>query len=185
MLEHTSMLVNYQSFNAILTGLTQRYSTSYLHGMICGYICSDAALAGEQYVQSLIVPKKDKSSRSILITLSAIFQLTAHQLLALNYELELLLPDDEHSLCERAKAFSQWCEGFIDSITRTGLISRSFENTELADVIGHIKAFAKLDYDKLSISEADEKALVDITEYTRVAVGHLALLSKPKPDKQH
>ncbi len=83
----------------------------------------------------------------------------------------MLLPEDERStLVERAKAFSEWCEGFTQGLALAGVSSREIEEEEAQEALQHLTEFAELDYESLDVDEEDEHALMEVSEYTRMAV---------------
>lgn len=167
---HDLRLPDYDSFADTLSALALPFSISELHGILCGYLCAGAGKQGENYLRALSGTKKDERTREIRLALFSLFSISQEQIGKLNFEFQLLLPDDNEHLSLRAKAFSEWCEGFVQGITLSGVkIDELFEE-ESQDALQHITAFGELDYDALEVNEEDEQALMEVTEYTRMAV---------------
>lgn len=178
-------LPNYQAFSDRIGVLNLPVSASELHGVMCGYLCAGAEKAGESYLRALTFHKKEEGVRDAQMALFQVYTLSQQQINALDFEFQLLLPDDEQPLSERAEAFSQWCEGFTQGLTMAGIDMESFEE-ESQETLQHIYEFAELDCETLDISEEDESALMEVSEYTRMAVLRLhsdILTNQPIGDK--
>lgn len=70
----------------------------------------------------------------------------------------------------RAQAFSEWCEGFTQGINMAGVSYEQLKEEEAQEALHHILEFAQLDYESLQVDEEDEMALVEVSEYTRMAI---------------
>ncbi|WP_419419751.1 UPF0149 family protein [Legionella sp. D16C41] len=168
-------LPNYQEFVNKVAALSLPISSSELHGIICGYLCAGAAEKAESYLQTLILQSnKDESTRTAAMIIFDAYTTTQLQINERDFGFQLLLPDEETSLVDRAQAFSQWCEGFTQGITLAGINYEFLAEEESREALQHIVEFAELDYDNLDVSEEDEKALMEISEYTRMAVLRLS-----------
>ncbi|WP_131781989.1 UPF0149 family protein [Legionella gresilensis] len=165
----------YQDFVNKIAILSLPISSSELHGIICGYLCAGAAEKAESYLQALTLQtKKDEFTRAAAMAIFDTYTATQQQIMNLDFTFQLLLPEEESPLIERAQAFSQWCEGFTQGITLSGINYELLDEEDSREALQHIVQFAQLDYDNVDVSEEDEKALVDISEYTRMAVLRLS-----------
>lgn len=179
--EHETLhLPGYQDFVDGISVLSMYITASELHGTMCGYLCAGAHDQAESYLRALLNNKKDKASREALVHLFSVYSISQQQIDSFDFGFEMLLPPDETSIHERAEAFTEWCDGFIEGLELSGINSSSFEEEESQEVYFHITEFSKLDCDSLEISGEDEKPLVEICEYTRMAVLrlHSDLISK-------
>lgn len=145
-------------------------SVSEIHGLICGYLCAGANQRGEHYIRSLLSGYDRVQSREAMLCLFELFTFSFQQMQSGDFAFYMLLPDETESLSLRAQAFSEWCEGFTQGITLSGIGYHELEDEETQDALEHISEFAQLDYSELSVGEEDEKALVEVSEYTRMAV---------------
>lgn len=164
----------YQEFVSNLAVLALPISCSELHGTLCGYLCAGAYHAGELYLRALILKDKNEAVRMAARALFEIYSISKQQISSLDFSFELLLPPEDSSLLERARAFSEWCEGFTQGLTLAGVSSDSLIDDEAQEALHHFREFAELDYGQLRIGEEDEKALVDVYEYARMAVLRLS-----------
>jgi len=169
--ENLERLPSYDLFADNIAALALPISASELHGVMCGYLCAGASREGESYLQALMFNrKKDDLTRIANLEMFKIYSVSQHQLANLDFEFQMLLPEDEEALVVRAQAFSEWCEGFTQGMTLAGVSYEQLEEEDSQDALQHIQEFAQLDYENLEVSEEDEKALVDVSEYARMAV---------------
>lgn len=163
-------LPNYDLFVDSIAALMLEISASELHGLLCGYLCAGATDQGESFIRALLNNKKDKESRSALLSLFSLYAISQQQINNYDLEFALLLPDDEVPLRDRAKAFSDWCEGFTQSLALTGIDVDSLYEEDAQEALQHLLEFSELDSESIDIDEEDERALMEVTEYTRMAV---------------
>jgi uncharacterized protein YgfB (UPF0149 family) len=163
-------LPDYDTFVESIVALSLNISGSELHGMMCGYLCAGADSQGEAYLRALLNNKKDEDSRNALLSMFSVFSISQQQINNFDFEFEMLLPDEEESLVERAQAFSEWCEGFTQGLNMAGVGLEQFYEEEAQEALQHIIEFAELDCETLDVDEEDEKALMEVSEYARLAV---------------
>ncbi|HFE6329584.1 TPA: UPF0149 family protein [Legionella pneumophila] len=163
-------LPKYDDFVQSISVLALTMSGSELHGIMCGYLCAGADSQGEAYIRALLNNKKDEQSRNALLSMFSIFSISQQQMNNFDFEFEMLLPDDDESLVTRAQAFSEWCEGFTQGLTIAGVGMEQFYEEESQDALQHLMEFAELDCESLEVGEEDERALMEVSEYTRMAV---------------
>lgn len=166
----SSHLPGYQRFIDSISPLALPISGSELHGMMCGYLCAGAIHKGEEYLRALMLNKKDELTKAAILALFDVYAVSHQQIVNLDFDFQLLLPDDDEPLPIRAQAFSEWCEGFTQGLYMTGINMDQIEEEEVQEAIEHIAEFAQLDYGSLQISEEDETALMEVSEYARMAV---------------
>ena len=163
-------LPDYEEFAESISILTLPISPSLLHGMMCGYLCADEDNQGEAYLRALSHNRKDEASRNAILAMFAIFSVSQQQINSLDFGFEMLLPDEDASLLMRAQAFSEWCEGFTQALTLSGIGHEQFHEEEAQSALQHLIEFAELDCDSLDVDKEDERALMEVSEYARMAV---------------
>ena len=165
----------YQTFVDGIDILSLPISGSELHGVMCGYLCAGAFHEGEMYLRALMVKrKKDSMTKAAALAMFEIYEISKQHIANIDFEFKLLLPDDHTPLIERAQAFSEWCEGFTQGITLAGISFESLEEEDSQEALQHLFEFAHLDYHALDIDDDDETALMEVSEYTRMAVLRLS-----------
>lgn len=163
-------LPKYDDFVDSIAPLNLPISASELHGMMCGYLCAGADNQGDAYLRALTGNKNDETHRQVSLLLFSVYSVSQQQITNFAFEVELLLPDDDQALADRAKAFGEWCEGFVQALTLAGIDADQFYEEEAQEALQHITEFAELDYESLEVSDEDESALMEVSEYTRMAI---------------
>ena len=163
-------LPDYQLFMDAIDVLSLPISGSELHGVMCGYLCAGAVQEGEAYLRAFMPNKNGALIREAALALFGVFAVSEQQLLHFDFEFQLLLPEDRTPLMQRAQAFREWCDGFTQGLSMVGVDMHQFQDEETAEALEHVTEFAQLDYQSLQISEEDERALMEVNEYTRMAV---------------
>lgn len=167
--EHLS-LPEYDGFADAISFLSLPVSASSLHGMMCGYLCAGADSQGESYLHALSNNKKDKHSRQAMLAMFEVFSISQQQITHFDFNFQMMLPDENESLIARAQAFSEWCEGFTQALTLSGVSIDQFHEEEAQDALQHMIEFAELDCDSLDVDEEDERSLMEVSEYARMVV---------------
>lgn len=183
--EHMA-LPDYDGFVNIISFLALPISASFLHGAMCGYLCAGADSQGEAYIRALLNNKKDEHSRQALLSMFEVFSISQQQITHFSFEFQMLLPNEQDTLFARAQAFSEWCEGFTQALTLAGVDADQFYEEEAQEALQHLVEFAELDYEGLDIDEEDERSLMEVSEYARMAVirlhGDLKLNERERGD---
>lgn len=164
------LLPSYDQFAESIAELSLELPVSELHGLMCGFLCAKADANGETYLHALTPNKKDKAIRQALLALFSVYSVSQQQLAHFDFEFQMLLPDDSYSLFDRACGFSAWCKGFVEAIQLCGISFEQFQDEEAQDALQHFMEFSDLDSDALDMDEEDEQALMEVTEYARMAV---------------
>lgn len=144
-------------------------SASTLHGQLCGLLCAEKMHKAESYITALVGSQKNDHARAALKVLFTMYSISQQQILAEDFDFQLMLPEDHELLSDRALAFTEWCNGFLQGLEMAGVDDGEFEE-EALEALQYIREFAELDCSTLDISEDDEKAFMEVSEYTRMAV---------------
>lgn len=163
-------LPDYLHFSQALAPLNLPISCSELHGVLCGYLAASGAREGESYLRAVLAKRDAGEIRQAKLALFDVYAISQQQLSNLGFEFELMLPNDDVFLATRAQAFSEWCEGFIQGVTVVGRDHPQLQTEEVQEMLQHLSEFAQLDYEALRVSDEDERALIEVIEYTRMAV---------------
>ncbi len=166
-------LPSYDVFNENISVLDLPISVSELHGVMCGYLVGGDQRHGEGYLRALMVNKPKKVILEASSILFGVYAVTEQQLANFGFDFQILLPHEDAPLYERARAFGEWCEGFSQGITVAGIGFSSLKSEEAREALQHITEFANLDYEEVAVTEEDERALMEVIEYTRMAILHI------------
>ena len=146
-------------------------SPSELHGLICGQLAAGARFDTDTLLKVLaglmdVASFKQEASKSAFIDL---YQGTLERYLAANFGLELLLPEDDQLLTQRAEALGSWCAGFLSGF---GLhVGKQGEklSVEAQESLGDLSQIAQIAADTDMDSDEDESDLMEVQEYVRMA----------------
>lgn len=167
---NTLKLPPYDPVEEIIAVLNLPFSLSELHGLICGYVSVGADEEAQSYLQAIGANEKSEESRQAMVALFDIFSISQQQLIQFDFEFQMMLPDEEAPLSERARAFSAWCEGFTRALAIHHIDQNSLSDEEAQESLLHLAEFSELDHDMLEANEEDEVAFMEVHEYARMAV---------------
>ena len=101
--------------------------------------------------------------------LIGLYQLTQQQFEASDFGFELLLPDDDQMLAQRAEALGSWCSGFLSGFgLATGKRGEKL-SAEAQDGLRDLAQIAQIAADSDVDSDEDEADLMEVQEYVRMA----------------
>ena len=166
-------LPDYTTFVHSIAVLALPISGSTLHGVMCGYLSAGATREGEAYLRTLTMNKTNENTRSAALSLFSVYAVSQQQMGHLGFDFQLLLPDDDEPLPTRAQAFSEWCSGFTQGIALAGIDCNQLQDEDAQEAIQHLNEFSQLDYHSLHVDTENEQALMEVCEYTRMAVLHI------------
>jgi uncharacterized protein YgfB (UPF0149 family) len=87
----------------------------------------------------------------------------------MNLDFSPYLPGDGHSLVDRAKCLSEWCQGFLYGLGLAGVDYKRLTG-EIKEALHDIAEFTKLDYQAIESDDASEAAYMQLHEFLRVAI---------------
>ncbi|WP_323813209.1 UPF0149 family protein [Cellvibrio sp. NN19] len=167
--------LNFDDLANLLAPLGTLNSPSELHGLLCGKLAGGASLSEINWLLEAVefldfIAAPDEQVR---VALSRLYHTTCDQLRG-QFDLKLMLPDDDNLLNERVRALSEWCHGFLTgfgSVDHQGkrVITEEFE--EMLEDIANIVQIQADEEDEPS-AEAD---YMEVTEYVRMVVNSLYL----------
>ena len=136
-----------------------------LHGSLCGFVSGGGAAGREDWLLRLALEADGTPAPQG--ALDQLFVASQAQLGDPDLGFGLLLPDEDAPLVERAEALLSWCRGFLGGfgLGAGGEPPLSAEAREALEDLGKIAA-SRLSYDD---PEGDEAALLEVSEFVRVA----------------
>lgn len=172
MADSSGKQLNFEEVELALERARAQVGAAGAHGLLSGVICAGTRTDGVAWLEQVLGPidPQDviaKESRQLLFKL---YEYTNWQLHEMDFAFQLLLPQDDLDLIDRAESLGHWCNGFMNGLNLGGINLEEGVNEEINDALYHLEEFAQVDYDNLDISEADEKAYVEVVEYVRMSV---------------
>ena len=163
---------DYNSLSDALDKADAELVASESHGALCGMICAAGKVElnlwfdqiFEEYdVNNMLVKEASK-------LLVGLFDNTQIQLNDSDADFQLLLPDDDVSLAQRAEALAMWCQGFTYGLPAGGLKKDRELPEDTAELIRDMVEIARAGHDLGDDSNEDEDAYMHIYEYVRMGV---------------
>jgi len=167
MIDETSL--DFASVQAIITTEDVKLHGAELHGVLTGLVCAGYSFDSNDYLAMITdmfnngegLPAKLKS------LVKDMFSDIWHQLLDDSYSFQLLLPDDDDSILERAHALAVWVQGFNLGF---GLQQKDKPviSEDVKEVLSDFTEIANLS-DEMEEDEDTEQAFYEIVEYVRMS----------------
>ncbi|MBK1693498.1 hypothetical protein CKO09_01920 [Chromatium weissei] len=145
-------------------------SPSEAQGMLCGLMCGGAPDPLTTWLTQLL-PANTTTATPIAHYHAALFPLAQTLRDALTdteLRFELGLPNDDHSLQERATALYDWVRGFLFAVGILGVAERDLPE-QMREILRDFTELTRIDLDALDDDEENELALADVIEFVRVA----------------
>jgi uncharacterized protein len=164
--------VTFDEIARVLEGYSSSVPAAEAHGCLCGALCTSGHYPIERWLEE-VVPEEDDSASPAEVDSPAVRLLFADTLSALRgdeMDFELLLPDDDRPLEQRATALSQWCQGFLYGFGTGAPVKADEMPTNVDEVLRDLTHIGRATVDAGEQGEAEEEAYTEIVEYVRVGV---------------
>jgi yecA family protein len=142
------------------------------HGFLCGLICATGFADQKVWVPEVFdaYNPKDLLQAEAFKVLQSVYEDTLSRLNSPDLDFQLLLPDDEDSLRERAESLGYWCSGFLSGLGMGGLPDADGLPDELSELLEDFAQISKVDFELDNPDEDDLSAFEEVAEYIRVGV---------------
>jgi len=159
-------------------------SPAELQGFLCGHLCTgsrDHSSWLRHAAGFLDVGELTPELKELLILL---FDKDETYLKEADFEIELLLPDEDEELSSRVLCVGQWCQGFLTSFGMGCNDERARALSE--DTQGALSDFVAISQisDDVEDNNVAESAYTDIVEYIRMAVLSVAMECREPPAEE-
>lgn len=163
---------NYDEVKNALATARNLVTPAELHGILCGLICAGLnKLDADSVPETLMLElPEDTDTDAINSTLNTLFNNTQDQIKHFELDFQLLLPDDDTPLNERAYEFGKWCEGFMAGIGLSDVPHSYRDQDEVDDILHKLSEASKIQFHDLAFSEEDEHIFTEVTEFVRLSV---------------
>lgn len=158
--------LDYTALNALLARLGYGGDASAFHGSLCGALSrqrpeevdplalfDDEDLAPDLAARADLQRLRDDTIASLTDLQSAFMP---------------MLPSDEASLAERARALGGWCEGFLYGMAGRIKLDLRACSDEVREIVKDFSQFTRAALDPSVDDEVEEDAYAELVEYIRV-----------------
>ena len=161
--------VTFPEVARVLQTLQSSVAAAESHGCLCGALCTTQQYPVESWLDEL-VPDAGEDPADDRATLRLLFADTVRALRGDEMEFQLLLPDDDDPLVERASALSQWCQGFLYGFGTGRPVPRDELTGEVEEVLRDLTHISQASVETGADAEEEEQAYAEIVEYVRAGV---------------
>ncbi|MGR8932809.1 MAG: UPF0149 family protein [Gammaproteobacteria bacterium] len=157
--------MTYTELNTLFRRFGGAQNTAEAHGIATAMLCVDMRCDAATWLREVLRDAEalEIETRAPLLLL---FESTRRLLQDEDFEFDLMLPDEDTSLQQRAEALRDWCHGFLFGIGHSR--SNGEWPGECRELIQDIVEISRLDAS--AEGEEDENALTQIHEFLRTAV---------------
>ena len=170
-MQHSSTVIDYRELNGYLALSELGPSAAEAHGILCALFCVDEAPAVEGWIAELLAgtDDTDSSTRECRRMLQDLAARTREEIASMKFGFTPLLPADSVPLADRALGLYDWSRGFLYGL---GLAEVDTDrlSEQAREALVDFTAITHLDLDDLDDTEENERALMELTEFVRVAV---------------
>lgn len=163
--------LNYERMERQLAAADIGSSGAEVQGILCGLICVGRDDAEARWFAELIDEARvgDLLVRECAGSLKILHDETRQAIIGPGLGFTPFLPDDAQALTLRASAITDWCQGFLYGVGVAELPSGHLFSEETQDALNTLTEITRMDVAHLPGAEEDEEALMEITEFIRVA----------------
>jgi len=142
------------------------------HGFLCAQICISGNITDEIVSEYLLAEAVDDAQMNeCQVQVTELVMEITRQMASPEFELQLMLPDDDYSLEERGIALVEWCQGFLSGLGVAGLGSFEIMSDASRDLIDDLYKISRLSTDEMNdYAEEGESDLMELIEYVRVGM---------------
>lgn len=163
---------NYHDVKHALERAHNLVTPAELHGILCGLICAGSKNLEERSVSEILMLDlaEEAESDENNLTLNALFGNTKQKIEQFELDFQLLLPEDEQPLSERAYEFGKWCEGFLAGVGLSNAPHAYRDQNEVDDILHKLSEASRIEFSNLGYDDEDEYLFSQITEFVRLSV---------------
>lgn len=175
-------LGDFDNMQSLLNAHDAYMSAAEVHGLASGMLSVSFDAKFDRWVVAVFETDEqleglDDGEKNDLI---ALFDGTCELLKSDEFIFDIFLPDDSSQISERAKALSEWCQGFLYGVAYMGVNDETEWGEEGRGILRDFLELSRIDAD--GAEDADEQSFVELQEYVRSAV-HV-LLSELQPSSE-
>ncbi|MBW9265324.1 MAG: UPF0149 family protein [Candidatus Thiodiazotropha sp. (ex. Lucinisca nassula)] len=168
MIENRQM-PDYSRLVGALSSIGLDLGASEIHGVICGLVCAGTIQSHIDWMTALFEdwPQEDLLAREAREMIGELYYISRDQIGNDDLTFMPYLPDDTQPITARAKALSEWCEGYLYGLGMSGITDQQLEG-DAREALQDITHFTRLDYELLESGEATEQAYAELQEFLKV-----------------
>jgi yecA family protein len=142
------------------------------HGLLAGLVCATGFADPKVWVAQIFddYDPRDANQSAATRQLGALSEDVVTRLNSENLDFQLLLPDDEDALAERAASLGSWCGGFLSGLGLGGISGQVSLPDAVGELLEDLAQIARVDFEVDETDEQEQHAFADVVEYVRIGV---------------
>lgn len=143
------------------------YSAAEIHGILAGMLCGRAA--NWQQILFEEVDPEDAQVQDCTTEVENLLLFSAEELRSGNIPLQLMLPEEDAPVAERATAIRDWSQGFLFGFGLAGEQKQQLLNSDAGEALQDFAEIARMNVQNFGELKEAEEALMQLEEYLWVA----------------
>lgn len=166
----STALLSFEDFCELLLPHGALNSPAELHGTFCGKLCGGATMTQDEWRETALstLDIAQQADNELLEQIDRLYQTTQQQLSSGDYNLALLLPDDDTELEVQTQALAQWCNGFLLGFGSAGIDPNTQFSSENAEALRDFAAIVQAETDEELEETEQEGDFIELVEYVRI-----------------
>lgn len=160
--------VTFPEVARVLGDLHSSVPAAESHGCLCGALCASADYPIETWLDEIVPDGTDVGDGRE--SLKLLFEDTVRALRGEEMEFQPLLPDDDAALEDRARALSQWCQGFLYGFGTAQPVKPEELPANVDEILRDLTHIGRASVEIDEDDEEQEQAYSDVIEYVRAGV---------------
>ncbi|MGB0937863.1 MAG: UPF0149 family protein [Colwellia sp.] len=162
--------IDFASAQAVITTQECQTHVSEIHGALVGLVSSGFNFEDQSYLPLMrdMFNSGDKFTAKVEKTIEQMYSEIWTDILDDEYTFQLLIPDDDDSIIERAHALATWVQGFNLGFALQ-LKSNKINSSDVKEIIGDFSEIANLASEDMDEGESAEQDFFEISEYVRIS----------------
>ena len=177
---------NYAQIQRLMSECRAVTEAAEAHGSLTGALCASDSYGMEDWLAE-ILPEGARPQEAAIAGLRKLYEATRAALLGTQMQFELLIPDDEEPIEQRAEALTLWCNGFVYGLGSGGAPDPERLPGDASEIVRDLAQITRAGVDERESAETNETALADLVEFVRVGVQvvfeELGALRHPRPQR--
>ena len=166
----TNKLPNYNEVQALLMNHKIPVTAEELQGIMMGLYAAGLGLDNSSWLQQMYALVSNSAAEQEVLedTLRTIQQNLNHAIDTHETSLQLLQPDDDEFIVDRAEALVYWTQGFLLGFQAISSV-RALVDETAKEAYDDIEQISQLDLESISEQETDEKDLYALQEHIKIS----------------
>lgn len=159
---------NYVELQRVLGDAHALTEAAEAHGTLAGALCAATAYVLEDWLGEIL--PSGRADKVITETFRALYDTTARELRGAEMSFQVLLPEDDRPIVERAEALGQWCQGFLYGLGTSRIEDVNRLPGDAGEIVRDLGEITRIGVDAADSVESNEAAYADLVEFVRVGV---------------